>query len=241
MPFVENQDFLSVDGLNRMAAALGLESGSALMAALNFRPNDMGTGLFSPAPGQVGIALQKKLRMLFTAAGLSLLAADGISGLLAHANTLDRTYQLPNKSGTIALLDDVGEGGGGGSVVELENKTGSTCYPGQVVAMHSSGAGFQMASAADNLRNGIGILLEETSHAATGRVQVEGIVDLEDWTEATGSPSLTGGQRWFLSPTTAGELTGSSPTGSGKLVQLIGVAITSSKLDIRLEPKFLKA
>lgn len=124
-------------------------------------------------------------------------------------------------------------------VILLENKTGGTVSPGQVVAMHSSGAGFQLASSADNSKNAIGIVIETLIDTAVGRVQVEGIVKLSDWTAGTGGSSLSSG-KWWLS-TTPGLLTATAPSSTGNLVQRVGVRLSDTELDLQLGPKWVKS
>lgn len=63
----------------------------------------------------------------------------------------------------------------------------------------------------------------------------EGTVERTDWTEVAGSASLVPGNTYFLSPTTAGQITNVAPTTLGQYVVRVGRAVTTTKLDVEIE------
>lgn len=116
-----------------------------------------------------------------------------------------------------------------------ENKDLTQLYPGQPVGTHTSGTGIVRANAsAVGQKAAIGIVAQGIQVSVSGLVQTEGIIEVADWTRATGSQYLTPGSDYYLS-TTLGKITRTAPSGAGQILQLVGHALTQTKLDIRLE------
>lgn len=107
IPFIQLQDFLSTLGLNAMLAPLQLIPGSANTPSSFFDPSDHGSGPFWAGVGILGWSINKRARMLLSDAGLDLPSREGVHAVISHANTADRTYSLPDRSGTIALESHV--------------------------------------------------------------------------------------------------------------------------------------
>jgi len=61
-----------------------------------------------------------------------------------------------------------------------------------------------------------------------------GLVELSDWTGAAGAATLTPGAVYYLSAATAGMITSTAPTGDGDIVVKIGIAITTTTLNIEI-------
>lgn len=75
--------------------------------------------------------------------------------------------------------------------------------------------------------------------AASGIIQTDGILvaTTAEWDAVTGgSGGLTAGSRYFLDPSTAGMLTTSAPTTAGQFVVSVGLAISTTDMDISIEP-----
>ena len=75
--------------------------------------------------------------------------------------------------------------------------------------------------------------------AASGIIQTDGILAATtgEWDAVTGgSGGLTPGSRYFLDPSTAGLLTTSAPTSAGNFVVSVGLAISTTEMDISIEP-----
>ena len=124
-------------------------------------------------------------------------------------------------------------GNSAASVFSSENVSGVDLFMGQAVSLYASG--IRGANATDTSRQAIGILQGNVAATFSQRVQTEGIITISDWTLSTGAVSLVIGDTYFLD-TTLGMITNAAPSGSGNIVQEIGVAVTSQSLDLTIEP-----
>jgi hypothetical protein len=115
---------------------------------------------------------------------------------------------------------------------DAENKSGGTLSAGIVVATHSSGSGTVKAIATAFGTLAIGLAAESTLSSVSGEVQTSGSLTLSDWTAITGATELVARGRYYLSAATAGLLTTTAPSTVGHIIQLVGVAISPSTLDI---------
>lgn len=114
---------------------------------------------------------------------------------------------------------------------DAENKQGTTISAGMAVATHSSGTGIVLASAANNTKPCVGLVRADTLNAVSGTVQTDAILTMADWTDVTGSATLTRGT-YYLSPTTPGMLTQIAPSVVGEVIQVVGYAISPTELDL---------
>lgn len=78
--------------------------------------------------------------------------------------------------------------------------------------------------------------------AATGLVQVAGILAATtgEWDVVTGQTGgLTPDAIYYLDPSTAGHLTTNAPTTDGQIVCAVGVAVSTTRLKIDIQPTIL--
>jgi hypothetical protein len=80
----------------------------------------------------------------------------------------------------------------------------------------------------------VGLAIAAVSNGATGTYQSDGFVTLSDWTAIVGAATLTAGARYLLSGT-AGQLTTTAPTSVGQVVVLVGIAVTTTKLQLCID------
>lgn len=76
------------------------------------------------------------------------------------------------------------------------------------------------------------------SASASGNIQTDGVLvaTTGQWDTITGgSGGLTAGSRYFLSAATAGMLTTTAPTTTGQFVLLVGLALSTTEMDISLQ------
>ena len=131
-------------------------------------------------------------------------------------------------------LVNINTGGGGGSTTfDATNKAGATVYKGMVVAKHSSGAGYILGNATNDQAKAVGIATVDAADNAAGTYQTDGIIDVTDWTQATGAATLATNGRYYLD-TVAGKITTTPPTTAGNVVQYIGTALSTTALDISI-------
>lgn len=99
---------------------------------------------------------------------------------------------------------------------------GEALSAGNLVYVNGSGAVLK-ADASSEAKEAVGFVLSAISNAASGTVYFgSGII--------TGLTGLTAGARYFLSGTTPGAVTTTAPTGTGKIVQQVGRAISTTVL-----------
>jgi hypothetical protein len=84
-----------------------------------------------------------------------------------------------------------------------------------------------------------GISVESVSADATGHFVTEGQITRDDWTVITGSASLTPGALYYLDPASPGLLTDTPPEDIGDSVVIVGRALTSTTLDVSIQPPML--
>jgi len=114
------------------------------------------------------------------------------------------------------------------------NSSGVTLYPGMPVKPHSSGIGVDLAQANLAANTAIGVVGELITNGSTGRIVVVGVVENSDWTAITSTVTLASSASWYLSPSSPGILTATSPSASPDLIQYIGRTISSTKMLINI-------
>ena len=86
----------------------------------------------------------------------------------------------------------------------------------------------------------IGLATSTFITTGAGTVQTSGVFSLADWTAVIGSATLTAGTVYYLSASTAGQLTATAPVTVGQYVLRIGRAISTTELVISiLQPVLL--
>lgn len=123
-------------------------------------------------------------------------------------------------------------------VIALTNGGGTTAPIGSVVYISAADT-FQAARAnAGATINAIGLVRDAAiSPAANGVVQTDGalVATTAQWDAVTGDTGgLVAGATYFLSPTTAGNITRTAPTTAGQYVLQIGKAISPTALEITI-------
>ena len=99
-----------------------------------------------------------------------------------------------------------------------------THLPGTVVYISSSGT--VQAALANSILTIKAVALSNGTNATgnTGYYQVDGLVSV--------SVGLTPGATYFLSPTSAGAVTGTPPSAAGQWVMPVGTAYSTTQIDI---------
>lgn len=67
----------------------------------------------------------------------------------------------------------------------------------------------------------------------------QGKVSIADWTAIIGAASLAAGAAYYVDPSTPGLLTATPPSGIGEFVVRIGRAMSSTLMDVNVEPPML--
>lgn len=119
----------------------------------------------------------------------------------------------------------------GAGYFAAENKGTETGRRGQLVAIHPSGSGVHLASAADDSRNAVGLWSEDTLVGASQNVVTDEVFTMSDWSNVIGSAQLQGGKTYFLS-TVPGRMTTTAPSTTGQVAQQVGRAISATAFEI---------
>lgn len=131
-----------------------------------------------------------------------------------------------------------GPPGAGVDLISGENKDGTSILKGMPVAIHSSGSGFIKASTTIG-HQAIALANEDMAISTVGDAVSIGILENTNWTSVTGTTNLVSGSKYYLSDT-PGQLVTTDPTGTNKVFQLVGIAISSTKLRLILYPYIIK-
>ena len=152
--------------------------------------------------------------------------------MTANNFTMTRQPYEPNYRGLVDAIIDVKEGfpafvpaSVGFNVTAFES-----IADGDAVYMRSSDGQVGKASAADgSLENShvVGFAHSAVSSGNEVKVLVVGMKTMS---------SIDPGDLYFLSPTTAGAITTTAPTGSGQAVTRVGEGATSTSFSIYVEP-----
>ncbi len=116
----------------------------------------------------------------------------------------------------------------------LSAEADSTVKIGYAVYLKSSGHLDPAKADAQSTSGIIGVSISDAMAGALCKYLSEGKVTRSDWTEVAGAALLTPGVTYYLSPTTAGQITSTAPTTTGQSVAAIGRATSTTELDIEI-------
>jgi hypothetical protein len=117
-------------------------------------------------------------------------------------------------------------------VVSMTNANAGAITVGMPVYVSAAGSVNKASAGAAGTRQVLGLVKDASIAAAgSGFIQTDGILASADWTAVVGTTTLTAGSVYYLSAT-AGQLTTTAPTGSGNYVCKVGVAISTTELEI---------
>lgn len=110
-----------------------------------------------------------------------------------------------------------------------------TIRTGQPVRLVSGGVELAQANALG--RAAVGVAGEVIPVGVSGRILCLGVLEQDDWSLATGGEAtLMPATEYWLAPSAAGVLTPYSPSANPDVSQLLGEAMSSTKLFVRVEP-----
>lgn len=125
-------------------------------------------------------------------------------------------------------------------VISKTNDNGSPIVIGNVVYQKSDGDVDLARANAQGTVQVLGLVRDASiAAAAAGLIQTDGILTATtgEWDAITGgSGGLTPGSPYYVSSATAGLLTTTAPSSAGTFVVRIGLASSSTSMDISVEP-----
>ena len=134
--------------------------------------------------------------------------------------------ELPNGDTINASVNEV-------DVISKTNDNAGALTVGMAVYIKATGSVDKARANAAGTTKVIGLVRDASIAAAgTGAIQTDGILSSSDWTDVTGTTNLTAGSIYYLSDSTAGEITTTAPTAAGSFVVAVGVAVSTTELNI---------
>jgi len=127
-----------------------------------------------------------------------------------------------------------------GNTFMAMNASGVTVITGQPLSQNNSGNECIIASADSIDTRCYGLALNQMNPGDVDRVAFAGPVLRTDWTDIVGTVFLLAGARYFLS-TIPGKLTNIPVNSSGKLLQLVGKALSGTELLITIGEPILRS
>lgn len=125
---------------------------------------------------------------------------------------------------------------------DINQTAAETLIAGNVVYNSGANSVTKARANATGTSKVLGLAKAAISSSASGGIRTNGILTLTtaEWDALAGtSGGLTAGTTYYLSPTTAGLITSTAPTTASQLVVIIGVAISTTELNIRISEPIL--
>lgn len=116
-------------------------------------------------------------------------------------------------------------------VVVLTNGDGGSHLLGDVVYISDDDEAKKAKADAGATANAIALAITTIGTGASGTYQTDGII--------TGLSGLTAGAAYYLDETTAGAMTDTAPSSTGEYVVRLGIAISATEFDIKIERAIL--
>lgn len=150
---------------------------------------------------------------------------------IVNATTVSSPNQIPILDGAGKLPAGMLPTGVGPDTKAIA--TSETLAAGNIVNVwDNTGSAVRKADATTSGKPAVGFVLAAFTHPTTATVYFEGTI--------TGLSGLTIGATYFLG-TTAGAITATPPTGSGNIVQRVGVAISATELSFEPGDVYVRA
>lgn len=146
-------------------------------------------------------------------------------GMIVHVISENKKYTL---SGGITNSDWIGliqENTSSSAEIDENGLIGQPVYV-------KSGGHIALAKATTGYNKFVGLLTASVNSGFSGKYQCDGIFELDDWTNVTGSSALTPNNTYYLSDTFFGQLTNNPSTLTGFCAK-IGIALSVTKLEIK--------
>lgn len=128
-------------------------------------------------------------------------------------------------------------------VVQLTNNNASAIVIGAPVYCESAGQVDLAKADASATVQALGLVKDTSITAsASGNIQTDGVLAATtvQWDAVAGTTGgLTAGAIYYLSATTAGELTETAPSTVGQFVVRVGIALSTTEMEITFSPPIL--
>lgn len=162
---------------------------------------------------------------------------ESLSNTLVLIDTAAAVRDLPAlASNVVSFGENVTTSGGRivGDTTPISAIFDSNTSAGMVVYVSSNGHVDLARADVVGTSAGVGLALSAVTATQVGEYKPEGQITLSDWTAVTGTTTLSAGAIYFLSETTAGQMTTTPPTLSGETILRVGRALTDTQFDIEI-------
>lgn len=138
--------------------------------------------------------------------------------------------------------DDLNASAVGGESITMSNASAGPVTLGQLMYISGADAVDLAQANAAGTQKAVGMVSEASiAAAATGKIQTDGFITSTDWTPVAGSATLTPGAEYFLSASTAGQMTATAPSAAGEYVRRVGVAKSATDFLLEIDQSVLKS
>lgn len=155
-------------------------------------------------------------------------------GKALSETSLDIEISLP-----ILLSGNTSLAPGVGGNIEIPASFVSTTSAGMAVYVSGSSEVDLAQADSEDTTGAIGLATANVIAGSDAFYVTEGQLQLDDWTDVTGSPTLVPGEVYYLSDSEPGKLTTIAPTAATKFVVAVGVAVSNDTLDVEVSRPIL--
>jgi hypothetical protein len=124
------------------------------------------------------------------------------------------------------------------SFVFSAQNNGTNFWVGAALARHPSGSGLILADATSIARKAVGLATIGAAVGFSETAQLDGLFQMNDWTQVVGSPTLQALSDYYLSAT-PGRLSAVAPNVPGQIAQAVGFSLSSTTLMVNPQKAFL--
>ena len=203
------------------------------------------TDIFKNADGEIGnrhsseiIALEELLKDVVDAIEIlkTLGDANSLLGVSDGQDSLEYKTLIQGTGITITHVDDTivftATGGGGGGDIEIDSTAGEAVTIGDALYIAANGKAYKAQANAAATSRVIGCSNTVANADEAIKIVTDIAVTKVGW-------SLVVGDKYYLSPYTAGGITSVPPTVTGHYLVPMGVANTATQLAINLQTRIL--
>lgn len=237
IPVVTNSNYFN-SGLNSaVVITLGTAAGKKRLIdqiTVSYA-GGIGKGLLSVSEGTIS----------YFKTAISLEGTQIVSFAKPISSTLDGTLTITLDPGGVDITGYLnvivleGEVGVSQGLSGQSAQTDRACLVGQPLYLKPNGHCDLAQANSAVVSNVCGLAISDTQPTFAAQYLSDGVIDRADWTPIIGAASLSIGSLYYLSPNSLGKLTSIAPTQPGQFVICVGVAISSQKFSIEIQPSIL--
>lgn len=145
------------------------------------------------------------------------------------------TVEVKQEDTKVSIAETGPAGPRGEGLITFFDEADSVMVTGDVV-YKASGKVAKVIADGSVVPRVAGMVMKDVAQGSAAEYKMEGSITLTDWTPITGTTTLSEGSFYYLSPTTAGDLTTSAPITVGQYVVQVGYAQSTTQLNLQIQP-----